>query len=269
MIPVRTYKLLAVAALAGASFLGVPRCARADFDVQFTFGTAVITVDGTTHTASGTGGASPAGATITYGPGSITIQNLTVSTTATTGGFLIQALSVTSGSPDGSTGLHFSGGAFLNQTGVAGTSMLQMTVGDTGFNSPSGNPVTLTSDSSATADRANSASAQLAFTSYLDNTNTQFGTQQSSPPVSLNLPPGVSGSGNSFPSVNASTTAYSLTDKTSITLVNLDAFQGIIGDTKVSAPSAAPAPAGIVLALSGLPLLANGLLRQRRKTANT
>src|SRR5262249_47009618 len=153
-------------------------------------------------------------AAISYAASKITIHNLVVSPTGTTGGFSIDATVAISNSPGSATvaKLSLSSLTILNQTGVDGNSTLTITTGDTGFTSPVQNPVNLKSTISATADGGNSSNATVVFNSYLDTTNTQFGTQQGAPTITLNgIAPGESQSLNTFASVNAATTPYSLT----------------------------------------------------------
>src|SRR5262245_52389413 len=92
--------LLAIVASMG--MLGTAAPARADFEVQFSFGGATITYDATTNTTSTSGGASTSGATFSNTPsGQITIDNLVVSPTGTTGGFTMAVTIATSNSPGG------------------------------------------------------------------------------------------------------------------------------------------------------------------------
>jgi len=238
---------------------------KADFLVKLQVGGASITFDGTTQTTTATGGATVNG-TIDYSvPGEISFLNVVVSTAGTTGGFKISSTIADSnspGSPSAAT-LSLSSLKILNQDTVtpAAFSTLTITTGDTGFTSPAGDPTApVTSTISATANGSNAHNATVSFNSYLDNTDTQFGTQQSVTPISLTVKPGQSQSDNKTSFLNAATSPYSLTQVAQITLWKGESLtDGSSGTTL-----ATPAPAALLLALSGMPVLGLGLRIRRR-----
>jgi len=260
----RFRKMLLFAAMTAAAVLLGPPSARADFEVEFTFGGATILVDATTQTVTSSGGASTAGASFNFSAGTVSINNLTISPTGATGGFKISATIADSNSPGGKVAtIDTSSLSILNQTGTAGNSTLVLTTGDTGFTSPSGPSVGLTSTISATAAGTNSANASVLFNSYLDTTNAQFGTQQGTPTILLSpLSPGSSLSGDTSAALTGTPSPYSLTEVAKITLANGDKLTDLSSGTTV-----VPAPAGLALALTGLPLLGLGGWLRRRKQA--
>jgi len=263
-------KFLFLAAVATLSLAGLAAPARAAFEVKFAYGAASILVDwdGTNLTTTTAGGASTAGATITHtvsgGFDKINVMGLVVSPTATTGGFAIDASIAKSNSPGTQfiASISLSGLDILNQTGVAGNSLLTITTGDIGFTKPSGATVGMVSTVSATATGTNSADAKIVFNSYLDTTNTQFGTQQGTPTITLDpLHPGSSLAGNTVAILTGLPTPYSITQVEQITLANGDSLTDGSSGTTVSVP----VPAGVVLALTALPGL--GLFIRRRRAA--
>jgi hypothetical protein len=213
------------------------------------------------------GGASVGSALIDYStPGTISIYNLTISNTGTTGGFKVKATIADSNSPgvNNVASIDLSSLTITNQTGVSGNSTLTMTTGDTGFTQPTGPNVTVTSTISGTTAGTNSANASIQFDSYLDTTNTQFGTQQLLiPTIHLDpIAPGSSQSGNSVGTLVGTPIPYSLTQVAQITLANGDKLTDGSSGTTVTAP----APAGLLLALSCIPVLvARPLLRRVRR----
>ncbi|HEX4613899.1 MAG TPA: hypothetical protein VH092_37305 [Urbifossiella sp.] len=259
MIRFRTMLALAAAVLAGTA-----GSARADFEVQFSYNGVTITLDQTTGVTTVSGGASIAGAIIDYSvPGSITVTNLTVSDKGTSGGFKVTATTSDSNSP-GSINvatIDLESLKIKNQTGVAGSSSLSVTAGDTGFTMPSGAPAPVVSTISVTASGANQATAGVSFTSYVDSTNAQFGTQQAMQTINLSpIAAGTSAMQNVYAGANVTNTPYSITQVATFTLGNGDAFtDGSSGTTVL-----APAPGGLILALAGMPALGIGAWVCRR-----
>jgi len=266
-------KFLFLAVLTGLAMAGPAPPARADFEVQFSYGGAAITIDVTTQTASATGGASLAGATIHYNSASkVTITGLTVDPNAGTdgnsGGFTINASVSTTNSPGLPTiaTISTSGLGIMNQTGVNGNSTLTITTGSTGFAAPATNPVILTSTASVSADGTNGANASLVFNSYLNANNSQFGTgPPGAPTITLSpVAPGASASGNTSATVPLTATPYSIVQVGQYTLGNGDDFfDGSTGTNVMPTP----APTGLVLALSAMPVLCFGAWLRRRHLA--
>jgi hypothetical protein len=256
------------AILAGFAMAGLAPPARADFDVEFIYGGATILVDVTTQTATASGGASLSGATITYNSaGKVTISNLTIdpkgSTDSNTAGFNISASISTSNSPGTPTVAQIttSGLSITNQSGAAGNSTLTVITGSTGFTQPLGQ-VALKGTASVSADGLNSSNAKFVMNSYINTNNAQFGTTFGAPAITLNpVAPGASASGNSYITVPNATAPYSIVEQEQYTLANGDDFfDGSTGTSVVT-----PAPAGLVLALTGLPCLGIGSWLRRRK----
>jgi len=259
-----------VVALVGAATLGAPTKSHANFQVQFNYLGGSILVDGTAMTASASGGASLSGATIIYSAGQIQILGLTVSNLGTTGGFKLNATVAQSNSPGASdlATIDISNVTIKNQTtlaqtgGVSAFSDLFFKIGDTGFLSPGGDPsAPVISSMSATASGTNTHNASLSMTSYLDNTNAQFGTQQSTPTINLTVGPGASQSDNKLAYLNTAPTPYSLTEVGKVTLFSGERLVDGSSATTVTTP----APGGLVLALACLPVLGVGAWVHRRR----
>jgi hypothetical protein len=213
----------------------------------------------TTTTA---GGASASGATIDYSvPGTITVTNLVVSPTGTTGGFKLSSTITDSNSPGTTVAtIDLSSLTIVNQSGATNT--LKILNGDTGFTSPTGATGSLESSISASASGQNTGTATVVWSSFFDNTNAQFGTQQGIPgePVTLTIAPGKTKSSDLTGSVGPVTAPYSLTESASITLAAGDKTTDLSGVTTLTVP----VPAGIALVLSGMPVLGLGWWRARR-----
>jgi len=253
--------------LVAAGLLATTSPASANFIVKFDYGGGQITIDGTANTVTATGGASVSGAIITATATEIDILNLVVSSTGTTGGFKLSGSIADSNSPGTTVGtIDFSSLKVTNQTGVSGFNTLTIATGDTGFTSPVGNPITLTSSASVTASGTNSHNGSLVMNSYLDHTNTQFGTPAggAAPTVTINpIAPGASGSGNTSALISGSGT-YSLTQIAQFTLWDGDKFTDIGGATT----AAVPAPVGLAFVLSGVPFFGLGAWVRRRRASN-
>jgi len=274
------------AILAGIAMAGLAPPARADFEVQFSFGGATITVDDTTGVATASGGASLNGAQIngtsvsgtsasfTKVGGKLSIFGLTVDPSGTsdgnTGGFNISATVSKSNSPGtlNVAAITLSSLAIFNQTGVSGTSTVNLLAGDTGFTAPSsGIPLGTLTSMSGTADPFNGSGlpgsgGTLVLNSYVDTTNSQFGTQQHVGMITLNIPAGGSQSGNVTGTANTNPTPYSLTLALAATVAN----NNDISDGSSSLQLTAPEPSSMALAGFG----AFSMLlyaRKRRKAA--
>jgi hypothetical protein len=247
------------AVLVSIALAGTAPPARADFEVQFSFGGASVLIDATTGQITYSGGAKSSGLIYIASPTEVDITSLVVSPNGSSGGFKVTATVAESNSPgaENVATLSLSSLKIVNQGATTGT--LTVTTGDTGFTQPKQNPALLTSTMSATASGTNNATNSVVFNSYLDTTNTQFGQQQGSPTITLSVAPGVSGSDNESAFVNASQTPYSLTQVAQFTLAGGNYFTDGSSGTTVTAP----APAGILLVLSGLPLACLFYLRRR------
>jgi hypothetical protein len=147
------------------------------------------------------------------------------------------------------------------------THTLSVRVSSQGFLLPSVNS-TLRNTSSLQnlGDVYGGGSANVVFTSYADTSNTLFGTTGStvaSTSVSYQTVGGESGAKNSSTSFFPSGATYSLTNEGDYTMTGGVQVSVVQGATTVTAT---PVPAGIVMALSGVPFLAaGGWLRRRRR----
>jgi len=165
---------------------------------------------------------------------------------------------------------------------AGGTHSIRIELSQTGWNAPTGTPLTLSSSGGGSFDYLQgtnlSATQSVAITyqGFLDNTNTLFGQPGagSTPTQTANVSRTTVGSTgfrlNPDPSVNTLVpggTPFSMTDVLTFTFT-LDAGSGqTTANVSASSVASVPAPAGLVLALSGLPVLGIGTwLRRRRQS---
>jgi len=226
----RSRKLLpAVAALAVAVLLGTSYPARAAFSLTLhETGFADQTI-----TDNGAGDLSSAtGGVITFA--------------GTYGTFDIQISVGTSNSASGAQPAQLT----INNTSITSTSggSLTVTLTDTGFTAPGTGNAFLDTQLSTT---------QLPLGSTVTSHSEVNGTAGGD--VALNT---VSG-GLREDIVAIGTTPYTLSNVTTFNL----AGAGTLQFTGITTATAVPAPAGVVLALTGLPVLGLGWLRRRRKRA--
>jgi len=260
------------ALLIGAAILGAPTPAHAAYNVQ-------VYDDGVLQTVN-LNGANPGAAINVF-----TAGNSLVFFGATTN-FSISNGSGLSNNPgtNGSGNLDLSSNEQITTTFGAGggTHTIQIVLSQTDWNTPTGSPLSLTSSAGGSAAYI-AGTAPLAtqtisatYQGFLDNTNTLFGqpaagsTPIQSASVTLNTPgtaplvftPGTAGN-NTVPGG----TPFSLTDVLSFTFA-LDAGSGqATANVSASTVASVPAPAGVVLALAGLPCLGIGTwLKRRRQT---
>lgn len=223
---------LLAAVIATVVFWATPPPARAGFEVTFT---DVNT--GQTYSQTGTG--------------SITVTNLTV------GNFYINLSAATTNSPGATSGAYVTilNSDVLNTSSTTDT--LKVAVSATGFSTPGGVGVELINTVSGTI--ASGTVSNGNFTSYVDTSNTLFGTSGatvfSTPAVTFSGTGPTSFSGttvnNNIVTVGSN---YSITAVGSYTTTGGSEilFSGGEGETVV------PAPSGLTLALSGFPLLGFG-----------
>jgi hypothetical protein len=148
----------------------------------------------------------------------------------------------------------------INTVGTTGGAA-SLAASATGFTAPTGNPLFLVSDLNGNGHGTGTMTGQ----SYVDTNNGLFATSGGG--VSSSGPQGPfpinSGYGNTVStSFNGSTPPYSLTSQLNF---NLSTNSNTSGDMQSTVTT--PAPAALVLALSGLPVLGFGFLRRRRLQA--
>jgi len=239
MIRFRNSVALVVAVLVGSALLGAPTQARAGFELKVNLGSGDhIITDGSAQDSNTAANAITA----------VIIEN----------GFSTTVNTAITNTPGDSTG------ALLDITytiisigGAGGTATI--TASATGYNQPPQalNPLTLTSHIGGTGTGSFTVTGQQ----WVDTTDQLYGMQFS---------PGAHGPFTTSPYSDSKTVAFnrgagpfSLTDQLTITL---GANSSTTGDLQSTVP--VPAPAGLLLALSGLPVLGvGGWLRRRRMKA--
>jgi hypothetical protein len=138
-----------------------------------------------------------------------------------------------------------------NTTGGAAS----LEVSATGYNSPVGNPLTLLSKINGNGN----GSGTLTDQGYITTNGALFDTSGATPglqgPFNIN-----SGYGNSATTSYTGGTPFTLTD---VINVNLDPGSNTSGDAQLTVTT--PAPAGLVLALVGMPVFGVGAYIRRRR----
>jgi hypothetical protein len=129
----------------------------------------------------------------------------------------------------------------------------------TGFTQPTTNPLTLHSGINGNG----TGTGTLTMNQFADPGNAEFGTGVAAPPLGpFNI--GQAGGYNGSSSVLFNQTgAYSITD---VLNFNLTSGSATTGDS-ASLVTPAPAPAGLLLALAGIPALGVGAMLRRRRVA--
>ncbi len=226
----RSWPLLAL--LAAVAVMAMPPPARADFTLTLHeqgYSDVVIHDNGAGDTSSQTG-------LITY--------------SGNFGSFLITAEIGSSNSTAGSQPAYLTINQFSMQNYSSGTGVLQITLQDTGFTAPNPGPVFMQTQLSTTSVLATGSSVSIQ--SALNGT---AGT-------AITLPTDPSGT-SVTDQMTIGTSPYTLSNVTTVTLVAGGVLQST-GSTTV----ATPAPGGLMLALTGLPVLGLGLgWRRLRKRA--
>jgi len=220
-------------------------------------------------------------ATVTAGsPNSLSFAGIATTHFSVSG----SGLSNFPGSQAGSL-LNLSGNSFI-QTNFSGggtqTHTLQVVYSENGWTAPVGTPITLISTSSggsaAFIGGNNTGLVQASYQSFLDNTNAQplpaNGAAFAAPGGAFTA--ALTGSATSIGGLALSPTTASNTNVpggTPFTMSTVMGYtftldSGVLGSANISGSSVAavPAPAGVVLALTGLPVLGiGGWLRRRRQ----
>jgi len=196
------------------------------------------------------------------------------------------ALSNNPGTQGGSNlGLSGTGGQVTTLFGATGGNhTLRIVVSQDGFTAPTGSPLTLSASGGGSIAMVNnnnndpsSLGVSSAFQAFLDNTNTLFGqpgpgaTPLQTASASLTTPgtaplvysPAVAANPNVPGGTPFALTSNLFFDVTLSPNSGQDSFNSSFSVTAV-----VPAPAGLVLALTGLPVLGiGGWIRRRRQTA--
>lgn len=270
---IRSRCWLLVALLVGASLFGAPTHVYADYAVR-------VYDDGNLEFQGGNGVSS-------IGTGGVLVVGNSLIFTATTTNFSITSGSGSSNNPgtQGGSNLGLSNNETITSTfGVAGgTHTIRIELSQDGFTAPTGTPLTLSSSAGGSFD-------------YLGGTNpnaqqsvaaTYQGFLASSPGPLFGQPAGgstpiqvasasrttagtsplVFSPGTSVNNLVPGGTPFSLTDVLTFTFT-LDAGSGqTAANVSASTVASVPAPAGVVLALSGLPVLGIGTWLRRRRQA--
>lgn len=229
--------LTVAAAVAGLSLLGMASPARASIELVLT----------QTSGGGGTGTGTAVGNTDTF--------------SGTVGDFAVTVSIATSNSPGSPSLAYTTGSAITITNNGANTETLQILSSANGFTSPSSPPplnVTDTVSGSVTSGTIVSGNAQ-GFASLTNALGAE--TFASTKLVIATVPGGTSFSANGDVGGFNATSTYSLTFVENITL----SAGGTVTVTGGNVETVVPAPAGLVLALAGLPVLGLGYLRRRRQ----
>jgi hypothetical protein len=264
------FKLFTALSVA-AAMLCSASTVRADFGIFITSGTSSVTFDATTNTVAVAGGSITNATNGTFGSqgGGLTVTGAGTQLVTITGLQVNnQVMSATIGSgnsPGTPTVAALALSSIFISFGNATT--LTIDVSDQGFTNPTGSPVTAMTSGSATASPTNKMDVGFAIETWLNPGNGLFA--KTPPPLdnfSASIAPGMSAAEpGAFASVNAAA-PYSLTLE--MRYVPLQAGDAITDSSSALSVIGIPEPAGIILALTGLPFLGAGwLLRRRRKQA--
>lgn len=277
MIRFRNF-LLVVALLVGAAILGAPAPAHATYEVA-------VYDDGTlAFTATGSG--SLANTLVLYG--------------GSTTHFTVTSGSSTSNFPGLASGSNLNLGNSTQVSTTAGfvagtTNTLTIVVSENGWMAPTSSLLALSSSAGGSAGNSGTANMTISstYTSYLDSSAGNNVYLNGTPPTTFVTPAGGSAPSNTTgnvsvapgtPSTNslvynpASATAI-VAGGTPFTMTSVLTFQVTLaaGDTggasfganDTTTANAVPAPAGLVLALTGLPCLGIGTWLRRRQVRLT
>jgi len=223
--------LFLCAVLVGTALLGAPTQADAAFTLTITDGTNTVNI-----TDNGSGDLSSNSGRIVFD--------------GTVGLFDIQTSIGTSNAPGTATLAQLTiNNLSISSAGFTGTQTLTITLQDTGFTSPTGK-AGLESQVSTTQLPANTT---VTYQSFLDSFT---GTQ-----LSLNTVGGT----RINEDVTISSTPYTLKSVTSYTITGQGANTTLTVQTTGLTAVAVPGPAGLALALVGIPVAGFGYWRRRQK----
>jgi hypothetical protein len=237
MIRFRSVLPLLAAALFAVGTLGFPTQARATFRLTISDGTANGNV------------------TVTHNNNNVQNGSITYSSffdpNAPFPDFQIQITTGVSAQSPSVADLSITNMQFSTQ-GFTGTRTLTFTLENTGFTAPTGTNLNLTSELHTTV--LPQGSATLTYQSFLG-------------PDSSSLTPGtlVTNEGSAVNAVSIASTPFTLRSVTTMTITGTGSFQTVVfhGVSTVTVP----APAGVMLALTGLPVFGVGYMLRRRKKA--
>jgi hypothetical protein len=262
-------KFFIAAALAVVSLLSSVRSAEAAYAIQ-------IYDDGNLEFQGGTGVASIGTGFVIAGIPSA--NSLTFS--ATTTHFSISNGSGLSNNPgtQGASNLDLSSNEQITTTfGTSGgLHTIKIVLTQTDWQAPTGTPLTLSSSAGGSVGALSTGSATVSATyqGFLDNTNTAFGqpvagstpiqnasaSAAGSTTTPLVFTPGTSGN-NNVPGG----TPFSITDVLEFTFDVTPSSGQVSANVSASTVASVPAPAGLVLALTGIPVLGIGSWLRRRQ----
>jgi hypothetical protein len=244
MIRFRNFLPLFVAALVGTAILGFPASARADLEIALQ--------------EDGVDGGDGVGVRHVVA----TAASFTAATySGTYGDFTVTVFSGSSDNAADLSDLLSSTNKVKNNAGTAKT--LRLWVTQDGYTLPLGSPLSVESGLAGTVNTGTIGFTGI-FQAYADKNNNLFGTGDFT-----NGAQNASPNGSSFDTGSA-TGSFTRSGDYSLTSVTVfDMSGGASGNfsahVNVTAPATAPAPAGVVLALSALPFLGIGSWLGRRK----
>jgi len=238
MIRFRNFMPLAAAALVGAAILGAPTRAQAGFSMTIaeTGGPSVSYTINDNNTPVGTGlDVDPTTGNIIFSGvvGDFNIQ-ISVGTSNAPGTPEIAELTINNTS--------------ISSLGFTGTRTVTVTLSDDGFTTPTG---------------VQNLISQLSTTQLPTGTNVTYQSFVDGNPggqLSLNTVGGASGTD----SVNITSSPYTLTSVTTYTVTGQGAGHSLTVQTSGLTAVVVPAPAGAVLALTGIPCMSLGCWLRRR-----
>jgi hypothetical protein len=164
------------------------------------------------------------------------------------------------------------------------THTIRIELSEDGWLAPTGNLLALSSSAggsmAVTSTTTDAQSVTSTYQGFLDNTNTLFGKPGGASTPVQNASATLNGTGTAPLNYNPGTstndtapggTPFSLTEVLEFTFTlnpGFDSVGATASDSTSVRPSAVPAPAGIILALSGTPVLGIGAWFRRRRTAS-
>jgi hypothetical protein len=250
MICFRNITALVAGALASVAILGAPASAKADFAVE------IITLSNPGGTIIHDGGAGDLDG----------IKNNQIIFSYTDASYnIVGSLAFTNnpGNADLATlDIDYAMSTISTTGGTNGTGgAAQLLVSATDFTAPNGNPLTLTSQING---NGTGPSGTLTAQQFANNDDLLFSTSGSTPgPQGPFDTSAASGYGSAASTQFTKTGNYSVTEQMDF---NLPTNSHTTGDFS-SDLTPAPAPAGLLLALTGMPVLGVGAWFRRRKTA--